>query len=218
MMICPMSVYDELKDKSIEEIKSAIRGFKQTIGKLKKKIEKERFFPAEVYMCPSDDVVLSCTREFLEMAIKALEEKGVKFQRSQAVLKSLNFIIKLSEVDEIRLRIGAWCSPHRYCFNIAEQKVKKYMVFTCEDAELDASYDVDVDSFLYSLSELHLGEWKSYYSPSKFGVNILDGIQWCVGIKFRDGTKRMWSGDNDYPYNFDKLLELLELNDIVREE
>ena len=31
MIICSMSVYDELKDKSVEEIKSAIRGFKQTI-------------------------------------------------------------------------------------------------------------------------------------------------------------------------------------------
>lgn len=218
MMICPMSVYDELKDKSVEEIKSAIRGFKQTIGKLKKKIERERFFPSEFDICPSDDVVLSCTREYLQMAIKALEEKGVKYQRSQAELKSLNFNLKLSEIEEVRLRIGAWCSPHRYCFNIGDVKVKKYIVFTCEETELDNSYDFDADSFLYDLSELHLGEWKSYYSSSRFGVHILDGVQWCVGIKFRDGSKKMWNGDNDYPYNFDKLLELLDINDIGWED
>lgn len=112
MMICPMLVYDELKDKSVDEIKSAIRGFKQTIGKLKKKIERERFFPAEVYICPSDDVVLSCTREYLEMAIKALEEKGVKYKRSHAEEKAILFNDRIAEIVEISLRIGSWCVPH----------------------------------------------------------------------------------------------------------
>ena len=79
MMISPLSVYNELKDKSAEEIISAIRGFKQTIGRLKKKIERERFFPADILICPSDEVILSCTRDYLNMAYQALTEKGMDY-------------------------------------------------------------------------------------------------------------------------------------------
>ena len=63
-----------MKDKCVEEIKSTIRGFKQTIGKLKKKIEREKFFPAEVNICPSDDVKYTKKEKGLEL-LPTLQEK-----------------------------------------------------------------------------------------------------------------------------------------------
>lgn len=207
MMICPLSVYDELRDKSVEEIKSAIRGFKQTIGKLKKKIERERFFPAEIYLCPSDDVVLSCTREYLEMAIKALEEKGVKYKRSQAEEKAVLFNDRIAEIVEISLRIGSWCLPHLYTFTIKEGRVER------SEDDFTNPIDLDVDSFQCELKKLYLGEWRAYYSPERFGVHILDGTQWELKVKFADGKSKSWGGSNDYPYNFDSLLDLLQIVD-----
>lgn len=207
MMICPMSVYDELKDKSVEEIKSAIRGFKQMIGKLKKKIERERFFSAEVYICPNDDVVLSCTREYLEIAIKALEEKGVKYKRSQAEEKAVLFNDRISDIVEINLRIGSWCTPHFYTFTIKEDSVEK------SEYDLTNPSYLDVDSFQLELKKLYLGEWRAYYSPERFGVYILDGTQWELKVTFADGKSKSWGGSNDYPYNFDCLLNLLQIAD-----
>lgn len=207
MMICPMSVYDELKDKSVEEIKSAIRGFKQMIGKLKKKIERERFFPAEVHICPSDDVVLSCTREYLEIAIKALEEKGVKYKRSQAEEKSVLFNDRIAEIVEINLRIGSWCMPHFYTFTIKEGRVEK------SEYDLTNPIYLDVDAFQFELKKLYLGEWRAYYSPERFGIHILDGAQWELKVTFADGKSKSWGGSNDYPYNFEVLLNLLQIAD-----
>ena len=62
MMLSPLNIYNELSLKSTEEIISAIRGFKNTIGRLKNKMERERFFPSELIICPSDDVVRKETK------------------------------------------------------------------------------------------------------------------------------------------------------------
>ena len=43
MMICPLSIYEELKDKPEKEIRAAIRGFKNQIGRLKKILENPNF-------------------------------------------------------------------------------------------------------------------------------------------------------------------------------
>ena len=66
MMICPLSVYEELKDKSEKEIRAAIRGYKNQIGRLKKLIEEPTF---EEKMCPSHELQLQMNREYLQNAI-----------------------------------------------------------------------------------------------------------------------------------------------------
>ena len=39
---------------------------------------------------------------------------------------------------------------------------------------------------------------------------VLDGTQWSLEIQFSNGYKTVKiEGDNDYPYNFDELQELL---------
>ena len=43
MMICPLSIYEELKVKSEKEIRTAIRGYKNQIGRLKKILENPDF-------------------------------------------------------------------------------------------------------------------------------------------------------------------------------
>ncbi|MBQ2891839.1 MAG: hypothetical protein IJE45_02990 [Bacilli bacterium] len=60
---------------------------------------------------------------------------------------------------------------------------------------------------------MHIGEWKNYYDPSRFGVHILDGTQWSVKFEFSNGAKTVEkSGSNDYPYNFEKLLEIFGID------
>ena len=53
-----------------------------------------------------------------------------------------------------------------------------------------------------------IGEWKSKYDNS----DVLDGTQWSVDIKYDNGTpaKHFW-GSNKYPYNFDRFLEIMEM-------
>lgn len=211
MMICPLSVYDKLRDKSVEEIKSAIRGFKQTIGRLKKKIERERFFPADILICPSDEVILSCTRDYLNMAYQALTEKGMDYILSKAEAKSLEFEENIENIRFIRLRIGEWCQPQWYDLEIIDDKV----MFTSTTSSIQIEgKQLTTETLFYGLKRLYIGEWKHYYSPERFGVCILDGIQWDLEIEYVNGKKKTWGGSNDYPYNFEELLSLIGIKDL----
>ena len=94
MMIFPLSIYEELKDKPEKEIRKAIRGYKNQIGRLKKILENPDF---EEFICPSHDVQLQVNREYLQNAIMALITAGFDYQPSKAEEKSDLFNDKLAQ-------------------------------------------------------------------------------------------------------------------------
>jgi hypothetical protein len=64
------------------------------------------------------------------------------------------------------------------------------------------------NEFLSQLKALHIGEWKSHYDRL-----ALDGTQWHLGIYFSNFHEDIEIyGSNAYPYNFNKLCELMEIS------
>ena len=61
--------------------------------------------------------------------------------------------------------------------------------------------------FLHILEEIHIGKWKREYVD----IDVLDGTQWDLTIEYTDGSKLDFYGSNDYPDNFRKLLDLMEM-------
>ena len=61
--------------------------------------------------------------------------------------------------------------------------------------------------FLERFEGPHIEDWKQEYVD----IEILDGIQWKLVITYVDGRQRKYWGSNDFPYNFKKLLELMEM-------
>ena len=71
MMTSPISIYDELKGKPETEIRTAIKEFEDRITELKNRKKDPTFVET---MCPSTDVQLKVTREYLKYAKMALKE------------------------------------------------------------------------------------------------------------------------------------------------
>lgn len=72
---------------------------------------------------------------------------------------------------------------------------------------------MEKDEFLEGLRGLHIGEWRRNYDTRRFGYEVLDGTQWELEIFFSDGHKPVKKyGSNSYPYNFNKFLELLDID------
>ena len=40
---------------------------------------------------------------------------------------------------------------------------------------------------------------------------VMDGIDWSVKFIYADGKKRNFSGSNRFPYNFNKFLDLMQI-------
>lgn len=69
------------------------------------------------------------------------------------------------------------------------------------------------DLFLQSIKSLYIEEWLTNYDVKNFGYIIYDGTQWELKIYFSDRHKPFKVyGDNNYPYNFDDLYELLSFD------
>lgn len=222
MMISPETYYEEtLKGKSAAEILSAIRGLKQQIGRLKNIMEHPDY---QCTMCPAEDVQLWCARLYLERAKQALLDAGGTYVPSKAELKAEEFDANIPYINKVEFSIGGYLGgfeTRTYTINAdsIHMDVEHFSAWepsNLDDVEMEES---DKDSFLEELAELHIGEWRKNYNPKRWGYYVLDGTQWHLHIYYSNGSKPVKiHGDNDYPYNFDKLQELFGISPWEEEE
>ena len=205
MMISPGSFYDEVKDKSAEEIKTEIRRLKRSITKLKDEIENPGSEPDMV--CPSRETVIYWSREYLEMAKKALADAGGEYRETKEEERARAFLERLPQLRQLELEIGGFFGGwEKYVIEVDGDVLKRDTVMVL--SELD---DLEVETrkeLLEYLRDMHLEEWQNDYSPERYGMFILDGTQWSLKLKYEDGKVREYAGDNVYPWNFGELCRL----------
>ena len=218
MMICSETYYElYLKDKTADEILSAIRGLKSEIGRLKNIAEHPEY---QCTLHPSEKVRISCHREYLERAKQALVDMGVGYKPSKTELKVAEFDENLPYITSVALCIGG------YFYGNDEYKVvlmDNDALFSCGHSDIPSQSDeitvMDIDitkeEFLEELRRLHIGEWRKNYNTRRFGYGVCDGTQWSLEINYSNGIKTVKIyGDNAYPYNFDDLKALMGCDDL----
>lgn len=223
MMICPESYYEmNLKGKDEKHLRSAIRGLKNEMGHLKNVMENPNYEEQDT-IHPSEDVRISCIREYIARAIQAVEEMGAEYQLSKAELKAINFQNNLEHISKITFEIG--CFFEGMTKHVVEFKgdkailksSKSHNVF--QDKCILEEKSMDKEEIIELLSHLYIGEWRKNYSPSRFGYYVMDGTQWSVSFEYSNGHKIMeFSGSNDYPYNFDEFLGIFESEEDMESE
>ena len=209
MMISPEAYYElNLKGKNEKEILSAIRGLKNKIGHLKNIMEHPDYRPL---VKPDEETQIWCMSLYLERAKQALKDIGGTYTPSKAELKVEEFNNNIPYIKEINFRIGGFTYGHTdYTFKFEDNKVKKIITKMLDEDGVELSLE-DKDDFLDCFAALNIGEWRSNYDTERFGYYVMDGTQWELEIHYSNGNKtKSYYGSNAYPYNFNKLLELLE--------
>ncbi|MBR2861325.1 MAG: hypothetical protein IKB86_05760 [Clostridia bacterium] len=215
MMICPETFYEmKLKGKTTAEITTVIRGLKQEIGRLKNIVEHPEY---KCTMCPSEDVRISCSRDYLERAKQALVEAGGEYVPSAAEKKVMEFDANIPNIRKVVFSIGGYsCGYETRTYTVVGDTVRIDIEHSLDlkPSNLDECEieDMDKECFLETLKYLHIGEWRNHYNLKRYGYEILDGTQWDLEIHFNNGKKTVKIyGDNAYPYNFNRALELFEV-------
>lgn len=216
MMSSPDEYYEYyLKGKTESEIRSAIRRLKNEIGRLKNIMEHPEY-GSGFMVDPSEDVQIICNREYLSMAKNALAEIGAEYKPSKSEIKAEQFNKNLFYTEKIEFTYGGIFGGYStYTIDLTEEKVKAVCVpaFSNESVPhliTGANGPYMTQYFLSLLYELHIGEWRNYYSLKRFGYVTLDGIEWKITFYFNNGAKPVKiSGHNSYPYNFDRFCEIL---------
>ena len=205
MMISPGSFYDEIKDKSAEEIKTEIRRLKRSITKLKDEIENPGSEPDMV--CPSRKTVIYWSREYLEMAKKALADAGGEYKETKEENRARAFLERLPSLRRMELEIGGFFGGwEKYVIAVDGDSLKRKTVMVLSDLN-DPEVKTREDLLEY-LRDMHLEEWRKDYSPERYGMYILDGTQWSLKLTYDDGKTMEYAGDNVYPWNYGELCRL----------
>ena len=173
MMMSPDTYYEMyLKGKDEKQLLTAIRGLKKEIGHLKNVMEHPDYKNG-LLMEPSEDVRISCNREYLFRAIQAYEELGGTYLPSRAEQKAIEFQNNLDYISKVTFEIGGFFDGMTsYTLEFKDNEVQ------CTSSRFDMSFEemsMDKETILWLLSRLYIGEWKKYYDPKRFGYNVLDG-------------------------------------------
>ena len=212
MMISPETYYEEyLKGKKPEEILKAIRSLKREITRLKNIAEHTE---CVCEMHPSESVRISCSQDYLERAKQALKESGVEYKPTKSELKAIEFDANIPNISKIIFSIGGFLRGEELVEvtitdDTAELKYGRSYIPTKPD-DFDKIETIDKATFLEEFKRLHIGEWRKNYNTKRFGYTVLDGTQWELEIHYSNDKKPVKIyGDNAYPYNFDRLKDLL---------
>ena len=212
MMISPETYYEEyLKGKTPEEILKVILSLKREITRLKN-IAEHPDYVCEMH--PSESVRISCSQDYLERAKLALKESGVEYQPTKSELKTIEFDENIPNISKIIFSISGFLYGEElvevtFTDDTAELKYGRSYIPTKPD-DFDKIETIDKATFLEEFKCLHIGEWRKNYNTKRFGYTVLDGIQWELEIHYSNNTKPVKIyGDNAYPYNFDRLKDLL---------
>lgn len=205
MMICPQTYVNMfLEGKSSTEIKKEIDKLKRRVRELKRLLEdpREQLNP---FFCPHPSVQISMNLDYIEAARNYLYEKTGELYMTKSDEKAFIFAENLANVESIELLITGF-------FNPSEPVIIK---FICDDVvrveNEEKILDYDKESFIEDFKRLNVGSWRRHYDTTRFGFDVCDGEQWELTVKYLSGEKEVYSGDNAYPYNFDDLCNLFEI-------
>ena len=224
MMISPKAYYEEqLKGKTKEQIISAIHGLKQEIGRLKNIMESPDY-GQEAIVHPSEDTRIHWTREYLERAKLAYNQAGGNYTLSKLEEMAADFDSNMNSICKIIFSIGGFFGGYRSYVVELSDELRAYTKLW-EDVEPLALLDTDNDenftkaTFIASIADLHIGEWRRRYSTQRFGYTVCDGTQWELEFEYNNGHKPVrFDGDNSYPYNFDRLKMLFGIDDTEEDD
>ena len=218
MMICPETFYEmNLKGKSVKEIMKVIRRLKQEIGRLKNIVEHPNYELRSMVVQPTEKVQIFCNQEYLERAKEALIEAGGSYVPSIAEKKAIDFDNNIPHINKVVFSIGGFFEGYETkTFTIEGDKVKTYVEHSLipkptnfDDSKIE---EIEKKKFFEQLKNLRIGEWRRKYDTYRFNIAVMDGTQWELKIHYFNGCRTVKiHGDNAYPYNFDRLIELFNV-------
>ena len=212
MMGSPEEFYEyQLKGKTEAQILTKIRSLKREIKRLIRILEHPDYV---CEICPSEDVQLICCREYLSVAKRTLEKVGGTYIPAKAELKAAEFEKNIPYISRIDFSVGGFTMGYeKRVVEISNGQLQFYAEkFPMGDGLEEMDVDISTGNFFDCIRDLHLNEWRRHYDLFRYGMAVMDGVQWELKVRFSNGHKAItYHGDNAYPHNFIKLLELLDL-------
>lgn len=111
----------------------------------------------------------------------------------------------MSEIASIKFSIRIESEFKTQLFE-ADGKLLKFTIRQMNHKDIVNTYPI-TDEIYEKIDDI-TKEWSGMYKEKN--VKTLDGESWDLSILYADGRKRISSGMNAYPNNYNRLIEILE--------
>ena len=213
MMGSPEEFYEyQLKGKTEGQVLTKIRSLKREIKRLIRILEHPDYV---CEICPSEEVQLMCNREYLSVAKRALAEAGGTYKPTRSELKAMAFEENIPYISRVVLSVGGFTMGYdKRVVEISDDQVHLFAEkFPISDGSEEIAHDLTKTEFLDFIRDLHIGEWRRAYDLYRYGMAVMDGVQWELTLNFSNGHKAVtYHGDNAYPYNFREVLGWFDIS------
>ena len=156
-----------------------------------------------------------CNREYLSVAKRALIEAGGMYKPTKSELKAMVFEENIPYISRVVLSVGGFTMGYdKRVAEIVDGQVHLFAEkFPISDGPEEIEHDLTKQEFEDFLHSLHLGEWRRSYDLYRYGMAVMDGVQWELTLYFSNGHKVVtYHGDNAYPYNFREVLDWFDIS------
>ena len=203
-----------LKDRSLTEITSVIRGLRITMGKLKRSMER----PGKRTEDRKEEALrLEHCRLYLERAAQAMEEAGGSFAPSASERAAAAFDAAIPHICRLTLSRGSFFigfenTTIHISGNSLYKSRERALIPHSISEKGSLSLALTREELCAGLAALHLGEWHANYDAADYPIELSESEQWALMVDYDDGRSSFCCGGSDiYPYNYRELLRLMEL-------
>ncbi len=202
--------FEKINILSKEQLLKEIKFYKRKIKKLKKIIEHPDY-AKKIKVCPSEKTILSCDRDYLQMAKFRYIFLGGDYKYDKEEIKDKTFNEKLKDITKITFcKGGFYALQMGVTVDLTNDQVKINYFNDCESF-VKKEKSRNKLAFLKNLAQLHIGEWRSRYNCEQYGVSVMDGEEWELKIEYKNFKTKVYEGASAYPYNFKEFLGLIGL-------
>lgn len=195
----------KLENARKDELLYIIKRTKNFLRRLKREMEDFSYrYKDEV--SPSKLTIYHCEKSFLRQAVLKHLTLGGNYEMDRTEKKDYEFTESIHDIVKITHETSGFFTPSE--ITVVDLNNNGYKILKGErDYLCEFITENSREDFLLEFEDLHVGEWKKYYSS-----NVLDGTQWNLTIEYANGSKREFGGSSAYPYNYCELANLLHFD------
>ena len=208
-------IAEKMAGKTREEAIKEIKSLWKEIRRLNKTIDANwdpHNFNLDLYSMESE---VRDNLEYIAAARKYFEKQGWKYELSREEKNDLKFNERLELIESIAIMFCGFINPGSgkiFDFNGEEVVIKhisSYPSLNDEKQKEEILEGKTKSEILEGLREIHMGMWRDCYPRYPY----YDGVMWSIVIKYTDGKIKEYSGNQDFPDNFNDFLELMGMSD-----
>ncbi|GEM_PF-5254540 len=197
------------------EMARKVRNYRRQLAIAKTEVEKQMFARnQDMFLLPDEQKTIQDLEHALQQTLQAILDSGLPMPDSVYEKRKADFARRMQSMITFSFEIGSQNGNTQvfdYLF-INDQIVKTtYMRLSPADSQTIVVQSMNKGDFVKALSQIDLVDWFHRYKPKGFDRHSSRQIYWSVTLRWKARGHKVFliEGFNDFPYNFEMLLALI---------